>query len=170
MEDATINTDGNTLQQVADGQCPFVLTTDDLMIELTKLYINNLNKERLLSSCASKIKIAEDFVLKTQAAQLVSQNELIKVKESNSLFDINNKKLDEALTITRKEIQELKTENKVQVEELKTENKVQVEKNIKLFKELQELKAKNIKSEIKVPVKKLKKCGIITNSKKTNKA
>ena len=143
MEDGikapAINKQPDPIQQLTDGQCPFILTTDDLMLELTKLHINNVNKEKLLKAYAGKLKIAEDFVVNASRVKtptpipiqtfkpgvdlesvntvrnvecekelIATKNELVKVKESNRLFDKNNKALDAALVVVRKELQALK--------------------------------------------------------------
>jgi len=183
MKDATINIDGNAKEQsnpfnqIADGQCPFILTTDDLMLELTKLYVNNVNKERLLNSCASKLKATEEFVLKAKDIKeeneklkliidtqnkaeidkialekelVLNNSELIKVKDSNRMFDTNNKNLDRALTGAREEGKRLKVQNKdldvslvtaqEKVQKLEIENKTQDTKNTKLTEKIQALK------------------------------
>jgi hypothetical protein len=169
MEDATIPS--SPFQQVADNQCPFVLTTDDLMMEVTKLYLNNLNKERVLGSIAGKLKLAEDFVVKSQETQTENQksvdqkivilqrelveckNELANAKKSNQLFSVNNKNLDEALTKVRAENRGFADSNKIYSDkntELDTEVIKLKNDNAKLSK----LKNENVKL---TKVKKAKK-------------
>jgi hypothetical protein len=115
--------------------------------------LNNLNKERVLGSVAGKLKLAEDFVLKTQETQTKNEkgvgqkivilqrelveckNELANVKESNQLFSVNNKNLDEALTKVR-------AENR----SFANSNKIYSDKNTELDAEVTKLKNNNAKS------------------------
>ena len=132
MEDATIIPDEQPMYQASEY--PSVVDTDDIIYELGKQVVDNLNKEKLIKIAAQKIKTAQDMMgntshimedIKTSNEKLRQEladkekeledmknsvpkhdesKELEALKKSNKKYEENNKKLDVELVKIRKQL------------------------------------------------------------------
>ena len=135
MEDAKIDNgkDGSITQENAplyqQGKYPSIIDTDDLVFEIGKQIVVNLNKEKLLDALIKKNKIAENNLIETKNTKLNVNEEIIKLKSSNKSYIETNRKLDSALVKIRQSVEELKNKNilyEKEVKELKKKNVVTI--------------------------------------------
>ena len=122
MEDATI-TQESTQEMYSQGKYPSVIDTDDLVFELGKQLIGNLNKEKLLDSLLQKGKLLEQMAIEAKKASIAADKRKEDLEESNKRYLKNNQKLDEELVRLRGELSKLKEQHSLEIEELGTKLK-----------------------------------------------
>lgn len=96
MEDAT--TKDYLYQQ---GRYPSIVDTDDLVFELGKQLIGNINKEKLLDSIIKKNTEAETTI---SDERVFVAGKMTALELSNNKYIENNRNLDNALVITRNKL------------------------------------------------------------------
>lgn len=114
MEDATI-TQEVTSEMYQQGRYPSIIDTDDIVFEVGKLWIWNLNKERLLDNLLQKSKLLEALAIDAKKAFLVAEEKQRALQDSNEKYVKNNQRLDAELVNIRQENRDLK----VQINNLK---------------------------------------------------
>ena len=108
MEDATITQEPQEMYQ--QGKYPSVIDTDDLVFELGKQFIGNLNKEKLLDSLIQKSRLLEKLAIEAKKEALAAGERKVALEESNRRYIENNQKLDAALVQIRLEMKALRVE------------------------------------------------------------
>ena len=103
MQEAEITEDGLSYQR---ERFPSVVTTDDLVFELGKQVVDRLNKERLLESILKKAQVAETQVAELKSLQIEREGKCEALENSNSLYEKNNRGLDEEIVKLRGELAE----------------------------------------------------------------
>ena len=118
MEDATI-TQEPTQELYQQGKYPSVIDTDDLVFELGKQLIGNINKEKLLDNLLQKGRLLEQMAVEAKKESLEAIERKAALEESNKQYIVNNQKLDTALVQLRSEMKalEIKLSNEVAIVE-----------------------------------------------------
>ena len=106
MEDATI-TQEPTQELYQQGKYPSVIDTDDLVFELGKQLIGNINKEKLLDNLLQKGRLLEQMAVEAKKESLEAIERKAALEESNKQYVVNNQKLDAALVRIRLEMKVL---------------------------------------------------------------
>ena len=108
MEDATISEQPKEQPLYQQGRYPSVLDTDDMVFELGKQVVNHLNHEKLIGQIVKQTEAIqrENLQLKSlkiQTEERVAPLELKakQLEESNKLYEMNNRKLDEEIVKLR---------------------------------------------------------------------
>lgn len=117
MEDATITTDQPENQMYQHGRYPSVVDTDDLVMELGKQVVGNINNEKIIEQLITKTKQAESNANDAHDKQAFEENKHKSIEESNKLYEKNNKELSDKLVVLRNEISSLKFDHSKKVEE-----------------------------------------------------
>ena len=142
MEDAKITQTGESRKEsqgqpmYQQGRFPSVIDTDDLVFELGKQVVDRINKEKLLENILKKTKGLEIGTVKVKKSQAEIEKKLVELKNSNTLYRENNKKLDKELVNIRDELENQKN----QVVKIKVENE---KLNVAIVDIKAELKSKN---------------------------
>lgn len=102
MEDATITQEAPQ-ELYAQGKYPTIIDTDDLVFELGKQLIGNLNKEKLLDNLLQKGKLLEQLAIEAKKESLAAKERKLALEKSNASYIQNNKKLDSELVKLRLE-------------------------------------------------------------------
>jgi small-conductance mechanosensitive channel len=118
MEDATITTDQPKEQLYQHGRYPSVIDTDDLVMELGKQVVGNINNEKIIEQLITKAKQAEANANDAHDKQVFEENKHKSIEESNKLYEKNNKELSDEIVRLRGEIRTLKSEHINKVDEL----------------------------------------------------
>lgn len=165
MEDATISqeTEDESKQETngmyRQGKYPSVIDTDDIIFEIGKQIIGNINKEKLLDRLLNKSKMIETAIVEANEEKLAVERKIIELKLSNDKYIETNKKLDAALVVVRKD---LETSKKLYQEDVKEWNekisylKVEHEKELANFKNLDMSSQETIK-DLGMKIEQLKK-------------
>ena len=165
MEDATISqeTEDTPKQETSgmymQGKYPSVIDTDDIIFEIGKQIIGNINKEKLLDRLLNKSKMIETAIVEANEEKLAVERKIIELKLSNDKYIETNKKLDAALVVVRKD---LETSKKLYQEDVKEWNekisylKVEHEKELANFKNLDMSSQETIK-DLGMKIEQLKK-------------
>ena len=165
MEDATISQETEDVPKqessgmYMQGKYPSVIDTDDLIFEIGKQIIGNMNKEKLLDRLLNKSKIIETAIVEANEEKLAVERKIIELKLSNDKYIETNKKLDAALVVVRKD---LETSKKLYQEDVKEWNekisylKVEHEKELANFKNLDISSQETIK-DLGMKIEQLKK-------------
>lgn len=103
MDDASIQQESGLYQQ---GQFPSVVTTDDLVLELGRMTVDRLNKDKLLLSLLNKAKIAERDAQAINTRSIQSTREIETLRASNTAYEESNRKLGDELVIVRRTLAE----------------------------------------------------------------
>lgn len=126
MEDATITNkqEGKRESQeehplYQQGKYPSIIDTDDLVFEMGRQMIGNLNKEKLLDSLLKKSTAIEKEMVKARKEKLEAENKVKEFEISNKNYVINNKKLDGEIVKLRLEVEALNKEHQETVIKLK---------------------------------------------------
>ena len=117
MEDATITTDQQKEQMYQHGRYPSVVDTDDLVMELGKQVVGNINNEKIIEQLITKAKQAEANANDAHDKQVFEENKHKSIGESNKLYEKNNKELSDEIVKLRSEIRTLKSEHTNKVDE-----------------------------------------------------
>ena len=117
MEDATITTDQPNNQMYQHGRYPSVVDTDDLVMELGKQVVGNINNEKIIEQLITKSKQAEANANDAHDKQVFEENKHKSIEESNKLYEKNNKELSDEIVNLRSEIRTLKSEHNNKVDE-----------------------------------------------------
>ncbi len=117
MEDATITTDQQKEQMYQHGRYPSVVDTDDLVMELGKQVVGNINNEKIIEQLITKAKQAEANANDAHDKQVFEENKHKSIEESNKLYEKNNKELSDEIVNLRSEIRTLKSEHNNKVDE-----------------------------------------------------
>lgn len=117
MEDATITNEQPNNQMYQQGRYPSVVDTDDLVMELGKQVVGNINNEKIIEQLINKAKQAEAKVNDAHDKQKSEENKHKSIDESNKLYEKNNKELSDKLVVLRNEISSLKFDNTKKIEE-----------------------------------------------------
>ncbi len=149
MEDATITTDKSNEQMYQRGRYPSVVDTDDLVMELGKQVVGNINNEKIIEQLINKSKQAEANANDAHDKQIFEENKHKSIDESNKLYEKNNKELSDEIVKLRGEIRTLKSEhvNKTieferQISTMKTDSKEEENTLKETIKALKKLKLK----------------------------
>ncbi len=118
MKDATITTDQQNEQLYQHGRYPSVVDTDDLVMELGKQVVGNINNEKIIEQLITKAKQAETNANDAHDKQVFEENKHKSIEESNKLYEKNNKELSDEIVKLRGEIRTLKSEHINKVDEL----------------------------------------------------
>ena len=110
MKDATITTDQPKEQLYQHGRYPSVVDTDDLVMELGKQVVSNINNEKIIEQLITKAKRAEANANDAHDKQIFEENKHKSIDESNKLYEKNNKELSDEIVKLRGEIRTLKSE------------------------------------------------------------
>jgi len=140
MEDATI-TQETTSEMYQQGRYPSVVDTDDLVFEIGKMWIWNLNKEKLLDTLLQKSKMLETLAIEAKKEVLESEKKIETFKKSNQQYIINNQKLDTELVKIRTEIKNSTQQFNLELIKIRQKNKelnTQIINFITLEKQLSE--------------------------------
>ena len=128
MEDATIS-------GVDNQSGVSLLTTDDLVMEIGKLHIENLNNSKIIESLVStNKKIKADLLAKPSGiAELesklnISETRVKKVQESSKLLVDHNRELDKAISGIRTELREKEAQYKQELASIVGKHKKAIEK------------------------------------------
>lgn len=95
MENAKITED----QMYQQGKYPSIVDTDDLVFELGKQAVNNINHEKLITQLIDKARKNEFEFSKINSIQ-----------ESNKIYEQNNKELNDEIIKLRREIESTKND------------------------------------------------------------
>ncbi len=109
MKDATITTEQPD-QMYQHGRYPSVVDTDDLVMELGKQVVSNINNEKIIEQLITKAKRAEANANDAHDKQIFEENKHKSIDESNKLYEKNNKELSDEIVKLRGEIRTLKSE------------------------------------------------------------
>jgi hypothetical protein len=128
MEDAKISQD--ELQQpkslYQQGRYPSVIDTDDLVFEMGRQLVGNLNKEKLLGNMLTRAKVLEKTVEEIGKAKQVAEAKVAPLKLSNEQYILNNQKLDAELVKVRKELEETRKIHMKKTADIKTQHREEV--------------------------------------------
>lgn len=91
MQNATITDEKETLLK---ERFPSIVDTDDLIFELGKQTIKILNLEKLLNNLLKKITTTEQMAADFSKAKSDTTKKINTLKESNKLYEENNRRLD----------------------------------------------------------------------------
>jgi len=109
MEEASISQDN-----LVKDRFPTVVDTDDLIFELGKQTVKQLNLEKLLTKLLERVKGLETQLLDVAKQQSETLHKHDILAESNALYEVNNRKLDAELVkqghLKAEEIKSLKDE------------------------------------------------------------
>lgn len=162
MQDATIK--GEQEAPLLRERFPSVVDTDDLVFEMGKLQVKNLNFEKLLNSLVEKNKgqiNTIDVLSKEKAVALAQSHEF---KESNKLYENNNRELGDVVVSLRDEISSLKdslnlleASKRAAISDMKDELKKM--KELERVGKIQQGKAKSTTKRISI--QKSKKKGLV---------
>ncbi len=139
MEDATITTDQQNEQMYQHGRYPSVVDTDDLVMELGKQIVGNINNEKIIEQLINKAKQAEADTAAAYNGRVFAENKHKSIDESNKLYEKNNKELSDEIVKLRSEIRTLKSEHTNKVDELQRQidtMKIDFKETIKALKKL----------------------------------
>lgn len=150
MKDATIIQEQETQEEKQEeqqlyqqGKYPSIIDTDDLVFEIGKQTIGNLNKEKLLDNLLKKSTAIEKALVETRNANFAVEKKSAGFETSNKEYVENNQKLDAELIKIREELEKLKAEannTKLAIEkksiEFELSNKKYIENNQRLDAEL----------------------------------
>ncbi len=117
MEDATITTDQQNEPMYQHGRYPSVVDTDDLVMELGKLTVGNINNEKIIEQLITKSKQAEADTSAAYNGKVFAEKKHKSIEESNKLYEKNNKELSDEIVKLRGEIRTLKSEHTNKVDE-----------------------------------------------------
>ena len=119
MEGATITTDQPKEQMYQHGRYPSVVDTDDLVMELGKQVVGNINNEKIIEQLINKAKQAEANANDAHDKQVFEENKHKSVEESNKLYEKNNKEFGDEIVKLRSEISDFKKEETTYKETIK---------------------------------------------------
>ncbi len=117
MKDATITNDQPKEQMYQHGRYPSVVDTDDLVMELGKQVVGNINNEKIIERLITKSKQAETNAIDAHDKQIFEENKHKSIEESNKLYEKNNNELSDEIVKLRSEIRTLKSEHTNKVDE-----------------------------------------------------
>ena len=126
MEGATITTDQPKEQMYQHGRYPSVVDTDDLVMELGKQVVGNINNEKIIEQLINKAKQAEANANDAHDKQVFEENKHKSVEESNKLYEKNNKELGDEIVKLRSEISDFKKEETTYKETIKALKKLKL--------------------------------------------
>ncbi len=95
-----------------------MIDTDDLVMELGKQVVGNINNEKIIEQLITKAKQAEANANDAHDKQVFEENKHKSIEESNKLYEKNNKELSDEIVRLRGEIRTLKSEHINKVDEL----------------------------------------------------
>jgi len=161
MEDATITTDQPKEQMYQHGRYPSVVDTDDLVMELGKQVVGNVNNEKIIEQLITKSKQAEANANDAHDKQIFEENKHKSIEESNKLYEKNNKELSDEIVKLRSEIRTLKSEHTNKVDEFERQiNAMKID-----FKEEETTYKETIKSLKRLKSKPKTKANSLTKNK-----
>ncbi len=126
MEGATITTDQPKEQMYQHGRYPSVVDTDDLVMELGKQVVGNINNEKIIEQLINKAKQAEANANDAHDKQVFEENKHKSVEESNKLYEKNNKEFGDEIVKLRSEISDFKKEETTYKETIKALKKLKL--------------------------------------------
>lgn len=137
MEDAKITSEKEQSQQsqmYQRGRYPSVIDTDDLMFEIGRQTIENLNKEKLLDSLLVKSKTLENTIKEISKTKQTTEKRVPELEISNKAYLENNQKLDAELVKVRVELESVKVswQKSKDLYEAKLEEKEKEIQNLKM--------------------------------------
>lgn len=165
MEDATISqeTENAPKQETngmyMQGKYPSVIDTDDIIFEIGKQIIGNINKEKLLDRLLNKSKMIETAIVEANEEKLAVERKIIELKVSNDKYIETNKKLDAVIVVVRKDLEASKKLYQEDVKEWSEKIsylKVEHEKELANFKNL-DMSSKETIKDLGMKIEQLKK-------------
>ena len=111
MEDATISEHPKQEPLYQQGRYPSIIDTDDLVFEMGKQVVNHINHEKLIGRIITQTDTLQKENLQLKSIQMdldkrVAPFELKaeQLEQSNKLYEMNNRKLDEEIVRLREQI------------------------------------------------------------------
>lgn len=154
MEDAHIQQESGLYQQ---GQFPSVVTTDDLVLEMGKMVVDKLNKEKLLLSLLAKTKAMKGDIVHAQAQAAQEHKHAEVLRLSNVAYEESNRKLGDELASVRQKLASLTTTLSNERQAHESEKRTILAEQAALRSENETLRAERQSQPVKTTSRKVKR-------------